>query len=492
MKGIHIHYKLRQRELGNGGIYRGMFPNTTLLNVEHNRGITLMEFSPCGRYLIGIDIHNIYIYEYSGYNSDRLFRKIQKESMVDSEIVVAGLSIYDVLRLKHTVKMGNVNSYKMNSHKCLFTKNGKHVILTAVGYDIYNRHIYNVERISLGIDNSNKLALITVEMNTGVFIHGFVTDIDAIRIHNLPVMSLHDNTLAVISIVSQCIHILNVDDNGILSYNCQIGRYFRTPVQNYPTMSYIFSDLRQKIMTFLYERAKYLNDMESFSKLYSSIMKLRMSSAKLIDDDHLLIIMEPEVNMMITMQKDPVDADPESKLAYIVIYNYKEYRILEFVDVAADRSIELFERYFDYIIRDYTNNSISNNERNRNRFRVQMHIPRPAYLRRKFLLAHYDVWSSMTTGIHSQYTDPNSYRLYINDNIELDSQLMIIKTKVSLRSSLKNKLKVSKLYCGKYQFLTFSSDHNDTLPIKFIIHPRDPFFISLLNNNVSVHFFVIQ
>lgn len=212
--GTHFHIA-RQ-------FHKNVFPNFTITNVE-KPPCYLRKFSPTGQYFIAFSLDQtaLEIYEFKGSNAaGALLQDIPSEQNVlsgsEGFAQHIKLNIFTTLFSKRSSTILARSGERLNRECSLFTCDGKYVIVGAAKDLHESRHpltsslFRNNETISGFRNQVETYTLSAVELATGrvtdskVFVH------DNIFLSHNQGIYLYQNTLAVLCVQQQSIHIFQV------------------------------------------------------------------------------------------------------------------------------------------------------------------------------------------------------------------------------------------------------------------------------------------
>lgn len=350
--------------------YQCVYPNLSIQHVE-KPPCYLRKFSPDGRYLIAFsfDLTSLEIYTYQGCEAaGHLTRKCTEEIVAENSTKYNQQirnKIFDKLfKLKHVVNLGS-NTIQLNRECSLFTNDGRYVIVGGASHvaDEARPSFYELYTTNESVEPTAKCPienyyLYLVDMVNGQLSSTLVMKSDKIYLSHNQGICLYNNTLAILSILHQTIHVYELCDGAFLTLR-KIGRFcsnndHQLYTQVYPTNKILpfrektINSLKHRILVYLYRKAKYHLDNFNCSKalrlfyyLFSHYEKLKMWKMQLIDDDHLLIRYSYE--QVVTMKT----LEPNNYLSYFVIYNIWETKVLAVYDSTSDDLLYLFENFCD-------------------------------------------------------------------------------------------------------------------------------------------------
>lgn len=256
------------------------------------------------------------------------------------------------------------NSEKQLNRECsLFTNDGKYVIVGSAIFipEDMRPHFYELytNNESITPTASSPLEDYTIYMID--LVHGRVSDsidfkVDKIILSHNQGLYLYNETLAILSIQHQTIHIYQILDGSFISVR-QIGRFCCDEEQYLFNSSFFFSSrafreptinsLKHRILVFLYKQAQEKHDngdkvaLRKFYQQWNIFQDLRMWKMQLLDDDHLLIKYASEEVVTVKVN------DPNTHASYFVIFNIWEKKILNVYNNTSEDLLYLFENFCD-------------------------------------------------------------------------------------------------------------------------------------------------
>ena len=174
--------------------------------------------------------------------------------------------------------------------------------------------------------------------------------IDKIFLSHNQGLYLYKDTLAVLSVQHQTVHIFHIDPEGSFVKVREIGRncfdnddFLLSPVLSAASQTSLPSPspyqcfkektinlLKHRILVFLYRRAKALSvrdgnpfELRNFYKYFDQVRWLKMWKMQLLDSDHLLIKYASEE--VVTLRS----SEPNSQPSYFVVYNITTTEVLD-------------------------------------------------------------------------------------------------------------------------------------------------------------------
>jgi de-etiolated-1 len=330
----------------------------------------LRKFSPCGKFLIAFssDQSSLEIYEFKGASAagdligenwtDEVVPNVNRDKAYEIRS-----KIFDKLfKLKHVVNMDG-SEKQLNRECSLFCNDGKHVIVGAAILisDDQRPHFYELYTNNEFISTTANCPLEDYTLYIIDLIEGRITDSiefknDKIILSHNQGLYLYNDTLAVLSIQHQTIHVYHILEGSFMHVR-QIGRFccdeeqflysstsgnisraFREPTIN---------SLKHRILVHLFNQAKarYIEGdrvaLRKFYQNFDQFLGLRMWKMQLLDEDHLLIKYSDEAVVTLKVH------EPNSHASFFVIYNIWEKKILAVHSNISDELLYLFENFTD-------------------------------------------------------------------------------------------------------------------------------------------------
>ncbi|XP_055635322.1 DET1 homolog [Toxorhynchites rutilus septentrionalis] len=382
----NIVHRLRNREMGftvkhpqhsAREFYQNVYPNVTVMHVE-KPACYLRKFSPDGKYLIAFscDQTSLEIYTYHGCSAAAvLFDRCEDTELIErcgeeSENYDIRRYIFEKLfKLKHVVSMDD-NEKQLNRECSLFTNDGKYVIVgSALFIPEENRpHFYELYTNNEAIKPTASCPLEDYTLYIVDIKNGYISDskdfkVDKIMLSHNQGVYLYNDTLAVLSIQHQTIHIFSIAE-GTFIIERAIGR-FCCPDESYlynlgtagteatanmrafrePTIN----SLKHKILIFLFRHAQAKVEsgedrhaLRTFYRRFDEYKNLRMWKMQLLDDDHLLIkYANEDVVTLKTME-------PNHTNCVFVFYNIWKNKVIGIYGGQSPELLYLYENFCDY------------------------------------------------------------------------------------------------------------------------------------------------
>lgn len=327
--------------------HQNVFPNFTVVNVE-KPPCFLRKFSPDGHFFVAFssDQTSIEIYEYQGpAAAEKLLKNCKGEytsNRNDRESINIRTKIFETFfKLRHIVNVASEGE-QLNRECSLFTDDGRYVIIGSASYVPEEPHplFYNIYRNNESVSPNPRSPLEDYSLHIVDLIDGFHCDtrefkIDKIFLSHNQGLYLYKNTLAVLSVQHQTIHIFQISPLGLFIDVRSIGRFcyeddalVLAPLLNSssatcrPFREATINSLKHRLLVYLYRRSVYetLEDDGGFTtgkffKSFDHFKKLKMWKMQLLDENHLLIKYASED--IVTLRV----SDPNSNPSFFVVYN---------------------------------------------------------------------------------------------------------------------------------------------------------------------------
>ena len=388
MSAQNIVYRLRAREMHVSkpgaqfhvarSFHTNVFPNYTVISVE-KPPCFLRKFSPDGRYFIAFsaDQMSLEIYEFRGpAAAEDMFENMSGDyltELTDPASVRARSQLFGrFFRLKQVTSVA-VNGESLNRECSLFTDDGRYVVVGSAAYvpDDPHPHFYDMYRNNESVSPNPRspledYTLHLVELETGRLCDSRQFRCDKIFLSHNQGLYLYRDTLAVLSVQQQTIHIFQVTADGMFVDVRSIGRLCydddlfllsavrqqpnasAAPAPDHPYKDRTINCLKHRLLVYLYRRAcAQANQCESpapilqFYRYFDEFCRLRMWKMQLLDENHLLIKYASEDIATLRL------TDPNSQPAFFVVYNMSSARLLAIYENTSDELLGLFENFCD-------------------------------------------------------------------------------------------------------------------------------------------------
>lgn len=363
--GTHLHVAR--------AFHTNVFTNFTVVNVE-KPPCFLRKFSPDGRYFIAFssDQTSLEVYEFQGpAAAEDLLQKMKGEFMISGnsheKVNICSKLFERFFCLKHVTSVAS-NGEHLNRECSLFTDDGKFVIVGSAVYIPDEPHPYffdmyrNNESVSPnGRSPLEDYTLHLVEMETGQLCDSRRFKCDKIFLSHNQGLYLYKDTLAVLSVQQQTIHIFQVSQNGSFIDVRTIGRFCYDDDQlalamakensaqaERPYREKTINSLKHRLLVHLYNRAVYESEVDGtpkpllkFYQYFTQFQQLRMWKMQLLDENHLLIKYASEDVVTLRIQ------DPNSQPSFFVVYNMVTTQVIAVYENTSEKLLDLFENFCD-------------------------------------------------------------------------------------------------------------------------------------------------
>ncbi|KAL1397554.1 hypothetical protein pipiens_009670 [Culex pipiens pipiens] len=380
----NIVHRLQNRALGLRShsvreFYQNILPGTTVVNVE-KPPCYLRKFSPDGRYLIAFssDQASLEIYRYMGCSAaGDLFQDWGDSELVSNDgtggksYQIRSQIFEKLFKLKHVVNMDN-NEKQLNRECSLFTNDCRFVIVgSALFIPEENRpHFYELYTNNEAIKPTascplEDYTLYIIDLHNGRISDSKDFKVDKIVLSHNQGLYLFNETLAILSIQHQNIHIYSIAE-GTFILERMIGRFccpdegflyslgtmggraginsnlraFREPTIN---------SLKHRMLVFLFRQAQQVVEsgedrlaLRKFYRRFDEYRNLRMWKMQLLDDDHIFIRYASEdVVTLKTMEPN------NHSSSLFVVYNIWKNKIVAIYGNQSAELLYLYENFCD-------------------------------------------------------------------------------------------------------------------------------------------------
>ena len=283
-------------------------------------------------------------------------------------------------QIKHVTPVAS-NGEHLNRECSLFTDDGKYVIVGSAAYvpeepyPLFSEVYRNNESVS---PNSRSpledYTLHLVEISSGLCCDHRQFKCDKIFLSHNQGLYLYKNTLAVLSVQQQTIHIFQVTPNGSFIDVRTIGRFcyeddelmvsmvrhsnsnpsnsglrvVRQVSEMQPWSEETINSLKHRLLVFLYYKSVWESTLEGnprplmkFYQYFDQFRSLRMWKIQLLDETHVLIKYASED--MVTLRV----GDPNSQPSFFVVYDMISTEVIAVYENTSDGLLHLFENYCD-------------------------------------------------------------------------------------------------------------------------------------------------
>ncbi|KAG8232325.1 hypothetical protein J437_LFUL009424 [Ladona fulva] len=363
--GTHFHVA---REF-----YQNVFPNFTIINVE-KPPCFLRKFSPNGQHFIAFssDQTSIEIYDYKGPSAAADLVQSCKGEYIgnksDKESDYIRSKVFErFFKLSYIVNVAATGE-QLNRECSLFTDDGNYVIVGSASYipeelrpnfhDVYSNNESVTPNPRSPLED---YSLHLVDLTVGRLCDSKKFKIDKIFLSHNQGLYLYKDTLAVLSVQHQTIHIFKIINCKFIEVRT-IGRfcyeddnYFISSItprclynQSRPFRENAINSLKHRLLVFLFRRAKHISDktndpyeLRKFYQYFDQFKALRMWKMQLLDEDHLLIKYASED--VVTLKA----SEPNSQSSFFVLYNMVTTEVLAVYENTSEELLRLFENFCD-------------------------------------------------------------------------------------------------------------------------------------------------
>ncbi|XP_050307622.1 DET1 homolog isoform X2 [Anthonomus grandis grandis] len=293
--------------------YQNIFPNFTVINVE-KPPCFIRKFSPDGKYAIAFsaDQSSLEVYWYQGPAAAAdLLRKIGNLNKLDAKTQeeVKRKIFLKFFKLKHLI---NITTNEQLNRECsLFSDDGRYVIIGSASYipEEIRPHFYEIYTNNESVTPTMRspledYTLHLVDLHLGKLCDKRHFKVDKIFLSHNQGLYLYKDTLAVLSVQHQMIHIFQILDGMFVDVR-KIGRFCYEDDLYLYNLVYpserAFKDvsinsLKHRLLTFLYKRASSISsntgdptEIRKFYLYFDNFHSLKMWKMQLLDENHLLI-----------------------------------------------------------------------------------------------------------------------------------------------------------------------------------------------------------
>ncbi|KAJ8954816.1 hypothetical protein NQ314_007007 [Rhamnusium bicolor] len=366
--GTHFHLA-RQ-------FYQNVFPNFTVINVE-KPPCFLRKFSPDGKHFIAFsaDQTSLEVYTYRGPSAAAdLLQNSEDRNNESNRFEVKSKIFERFFHLKFRVNVAK-GAEQLNRECSLFSEDGRYVIIGSASFipDEIRPHFYEIytnnESVTPNIQSPlEDYTLHLVDLHLGKLCDTRQFKVDKIFLSHNQGLYLYRDTLAVLSVQHQIIHIFQILDGMFVDIK-KIGRfcfeddcYFYNSV--YPSerafRETCINSLKHRLLVFLYKRADAISrstenptELRKFYHYFDNFNSLKMWKMQLLDEYLLLIKYASED--LVTLKSTDVNSQPQ----FFVVFNMKTSEILAVYENISKQLLYLFENFSDL----FRNASINNGTR---------------------------------------------------------------------------------------------------------------------------------
>ncbi|XP_037080641.1 DET1 homolog [Pollicipes pollicipes] len=351
--------------------YVNVFPNYTVQAVE-KPPCTLRKFTPDGRHVIAIsgDQQSVEVYRYNGpAAAAALLQGCAGDLLADAGPAADAAkrrlfsSFFTALRSVRVAPQGE----NLNRECSLFTDDGVHVIVGSVAMvtDAHEQQTAGAasrtnEWVAPGARTPlENYSLHVVDIGRGRLCDTIHFKRDKIFTSHNQGLYLYGDTLAVLSVQHQTIHIYSVTERGSIIPVRTIGRFCSDDDELFyqvtvppghiqpPGGEEFVCGLKHRLLAFLYQRAVRISEEEGspyelrrFYQYFNKFRSLRMWKMQLLDSHHLLIRYASEE--VVTFR-----AEHNQQPSVFVVYNMVSSRVLAVFENTSPQLLYIYENFCD-------------------------------------------------------------------------------------------------------------------------------------------------
>lgn len=373
--------------IANHKLHQNLLPNFSVENIE-KPNCFLRKFTYDGRYMLAFssDQTCVELYEYQGPAAAA--HLLQGISSIHHDTLEAAdpipnnpeaesikKNIFSMFfRLKHTVPVTS-NGEQLNRECSLFTENHRYAIVvsvtfandeTAVFYDLYQ----NNESLPIGGRSLlEDYTLHVIDMERGLVVDRRSYKTDKIYLSYNHGIYLYKNTLAVLSMQHQTIHIYHIHPDGSLIDVRKIGRFCfeddaalinyrpsflgaaRPANRNntvHPFREVPFNTLKHRLLVFLFKYSQVQSSIKGnnlptkqFFNDFNIFTNLRIWKMQLLDEEHILLKYEQEESLM---NRENLFRNWN----LFVVYNLRTSEIVNVYPQSSEEFLYIYENFVDY------------------------------------------------------------------------------------------------------------------------------------------------
>ncbi|CAG2162147.1 unnamed protein product [Oppiella nova] len=390
----NVVIRLLRREVSFGGtgrtgrcsvraLHQNIAPNFTVVNIE-KPNCFLRKFTPDGRFLLAFSADQtcIEIYQYMGPSAaSHLLKDIPSSQEFtcngnDEQSVRLKSKVFETFfKLRHVVTV-TTNGEQLNRECSLFTDDSRYVIVGSAAFvaDEVPPIYFDIYRNNESVSPNARSPLEDYSLHLVDIISGRVCDkrvfkTDKIFLSHNQGIYLYDNTLAVLSVQHQTIHVFHISKEGQFIDAKSIGRFcheddeflvssamasersastgrHQTPVR--PFREVTINALKHRLMVFLYRKAELESQLKGnylpirrFYQNFDQFCSLRVWKMQLLDENHLLLKYASEE--VITSRLNDINSSP----SLFVVYNMITSCVIAVFENTSEELLQLFESFCD-------------------------------------------------------------------------------------------------------------------------------------------------
>lgn len=254
-------------------------------------------------------------------------------------------------------------SEELNRECSLFSDDGRYVIIGSAAFipEEIRPHFYEIYTNNESVTPNPRSPLESytlhlVDLHLGKLCDTRQFKVDKIFLSHNQGLYLYKDTLAVLSVQHQVIHIFQILDGMFVNVR-KIGRFCFEDDSYFYDLAYsnerafrdvTINSLKHRLLAFLYKRAVKISERDGsplevrkFFHHFSNYNALKLWKMQLIDENHLLIKYASED--VVTLKCTDANTQP----SFFVIYNMKESKILAIYENTSTDLLRLFENFCD-------------------------------------------------------------------------------------------------------------------------------------------------
>nr|CAG4640680.1 EOG090X028J [Eulimnadia texana] len=298
--GTHVHIART--------FHQSIVPNLTIVNVE-KPPCFLRKFTPDGKYFIAFSSEqtSLEVYEYlgpsaaedllQGFNGEQLGNVNENDSRITQQV------FNRFFRLKHLINITSTGE-QLNRECSLFTSDGRFVIVgsASVVPEDSNADFFETYRNNESVSPHPRSPLENYSLHIVDVISGRLCDarnfrVDKIFLSHNQGLCLYNDTLAVLSVQHQTIHIFHITNEGYFVDSRCIGRFcfdddeMHVPREARPFREATINSLKHRFLVFLYRRAqeKGVTEVRRFYQNFDHFRSLRLWKMQLLNETYLFL-----------------------------------------------------------------------------------------------------------------------------------------------------------------------------------------------------------
>lgn len=352
-------------------LHQNACPNFTVVNVE-KPPCFLRKFSPDGKHLVAFssDQTSIEIYWYRGpCAAAHLLRGFSGDHLgSEAESAQVRSTIFsEFFRLRHIVNVSGNGGEQLNRECSLFTDDCRHVIVGSAMYVPEEPHpfFWDMHRNNESVSPSPRspledYSLHLVDMVTGTLKDKRTFKTDKIFLSHNQGLYLYRDTLAVLSVQHQTVHIFKVTKEGHFVDVRTVGRFCYEDDELLVSSAFLaagrseqrpycertLNSLKHRLLVHLYRQAEAEQNPTALRKFYQhfdQLCDLRLWKMQLLDERHLLLKYASEDVVSFRL------SDPNSQPSFFVVYNLVTTEVLAVYENTSEELLELLENFSDLL-----------------------------------------------------------------------------------------------------------------------------------------------